>query len=44
MAQLDTWLMRAALVGATACVLAAGLFWLVLTRPVALDEALARLQ
>lgn len=42
MAQLDTWLMRAALVGATACVLAAGLFWLVLTRPVAVAMVLER--
>lgn len=42
MARLDTWLMRLALVGVTAGVLAAGLFWLLLTRPVAVAMLLER--
>jgi hypothetical protein len=43
MAQLDKWLVRAAFLGLVATVLAAGLFWLVLTRPVALATVLGRI-
>ena len=42
MTQIDKWLIRLALVGVTACVLAGGLFWLVLTRPVAVAMVLDR--
>ena len=42
MATLDKWLIRAAVLGATAAVLAAGLFWLMLTQPVAMAQALDR--
>lgn len=42
MAHLDRWLVNAALVGATACVVAAGLFWLILSRPVAVAMVLER--
>ena len=43
MAQLDKWLMRAAVLGLAATVLAAGLFWLLLTRPVAVATVLGRI-
>jgi hypothetical protein len=42
MAHLDKWLVRAAILGATAAVLGAGLFWLVLTQPVALAAIIER--
>jgi hypothetical protein len=42
MTHLDKWLVRAAILGAAATVLAAGLFWLVLTRPVAIAIVLDR--
>ena len=42
MAKLDKWLMRMAIVGVTTAVLAAGLLWLVLTRPVAVAMVLDR--
>jgi hypothetical protein len=43
MATLDKWLIRTAILGGTAAVVAAGLFWLVLTRPVAVASVLDRL-
>lgn len=43
MTQLDKWLVRAAILGGTAAVLAAGLFWLLLTRPVAVATVLQQL-
>jgi hypothetical protein len=43
MAQLDKWLVRAAVLGLVATVLAAGLFWLLLTRPVAMAAVLGRI-
>jgi hypothetical protein len=43
MATLDKWLIRTAILGGTAAVVAAGLFWLVLTRPVALASVLDRI-
>jgi hypothetical protein len=43
MAKLDTWLVRAAILGGTAAVLAGGLFWLLLTRPVAMATVLGRI-
>jgi len=43
MAALDKWLTRMAIVGAAAGVAAGALFWLVLTRPVALAALLDRL-
>jgi hypothetical protein len=43
MAHLDKWLIRAAILGLVATVLAAGLFWLALTRPVAMAAALGRI-
>ena len=42
MGQLDKWLVRAAILGGVATVLAAGLFWLLLTRPVAMAIVLGR--
>jgi hypothetical protein len=39
-AQLDKWLVRAAIFGATAAVIGAAIFWLLLTRPVAMAIAL----
>jgi len=42
MAQLDKWLMRAAVFGAVAAMIGAGVFWLVLTQPVALALSLDR--
>ena len=42
MAQLDKWLVRGAIFGTTAAVIGAAIFWLVLTRPVALAMALDR--
>ena len=42
MAQLDKWLMRAAILGGATAVVAAGLFWLVVTRPVAVALVLDR--
>ena len=42
MATLDKWLVRAAILGATVAVIAAVLFWLVLTQPVALARVLDR--
>lgn len=42
MGHLDKWLVRAAILGAAATVLAAGLFWLLLTRPVAVAVVLDR--
>jgi hypothetical protein len=41
--ELDKWLTRLAIVGAAAGVAAGALFWLVLTRPVALAALLDRL-
>ena len=41
-AQLDKWLVRLAIIGAAAAVIGAGLFWLVLTQPVALAGLLDR--
>jgi len=43
MAQLDKWLIRAAILGGAAAVLAGGLFWLLVTRPVAMATMLGRL-
>jgi hypothetical protein len=43
MAHLDRWLMRAAILGVTATLLAGGLFWLLLTRPVAVATVLGRI-
>jgi hypothetical protein len=43
MATLDKWLIRTAILGGTAAVAAAGLFWLVLTRAVALASILDRI-
>ena len=43
MATLDKWLIRTAILGGTAGLVAAGLFWLVLTRPVALASVLERI-
>lgn len=43
MTQLDKWLVRTAILGGTAALLAAGLFWLLLTRPVAVATVLQRL-
>ena len=40
MARLNKWLVRAAIIGATAAALAAGLFYLLLTRPVAVATVL----
>jgi hypothetical protein len=42
MAQLDKWLVRAAFLGLAATVLAGALFWLLLTRPVAMATVLGR--
>jgi hypothetical protein len=42
MAHLDKWLVRAAILGAAAAALAGGLFWLVLTQPVALATIIER--
>ena len=42
MAHLDKWLVRAAILGAAAAALGAGLFWLVLTQPVALATIIER--
>jgi hypothetical protein len=44
MSTAEKWVTTMAVFGLTAGVLAAGLLWMVLTRPVALAEALARLQ
>lgn len=44
MTRTDKWLTAVAVFGMAAGALAAGLFWMVLTRPVALVEALGRLQ
>jgi hypothetical protein len=44
MSRTDKWLATMAVFGVTAGALAAGLLWMVLTRPVALVDALARLQ
>jgi hypothetical protein len=43
MQHLDKWLVRAAILGGVAAVLAAGLFWLLLTRPVAVASVLERM-
>ena len=43
MATLDKWLTRLAIVGAAAGLIAGALFWLVLTRPVALAALLDRI-
>jgi hypothetical protein len=43
MASLDKWLTRVAILGAVAGVAAGALFWLVLTRPVALAAVLDRI-
>ena len=43
MATLDKWLTRMAIVAAAAGVAAGALFWLVLTRPVALAAVLDRI-
>jgi hypothetical protein len=40
MTQLDKWLIRAAILGGTATILAAGLVWLLVTRPVAVATVL----
>jgi hypothetical protein len=42
MAQLDKWLVRAAIFGSAATIVGAAIFWLVLTQPVALAAALGR--
>ncbi len=42
MTRRDKWLVRAAILGGVATLLAAGVFWLVLTRPVALAMVLDR--
>jgi TRAP-type C4-dicarboxylate transport system permease small subunit len=44
MSRTEKWLTAMVVFGMTAGVLAAGLLWMVLTHPVALVEALARLQ
>jgi hypothetical protein len=44
MSKTEKWLTAMAVFGMTAGALAAGLLWMVLTRPVALVEALGRLQ
>ncbi len=41
-AQLDKWLVRMAIVGAAAAAIGVGLFWLVLTQPVALAKVIER--
>ena len=41
-AQLDKWLVRLAIIGAAAAAIGAGLFWLVLTQPLALASFLER--
>jgi hypothetical protein len=43
MAHLEKWLVRAAILGGTAAVVAVGLLWLLLTRPVAVAAVLGRL-
>jgi hypothetical protein len=43
MSRMEKWLATLALCGAAAGALAAGLLWMVFTRPVALVEALNRL-
>ena len=43
MSHLNKWLVRAAILGGTAAVLAAGLFYLLLTRPVAVASVLEQL-
>ena len=43
MASLDKWLTRLAILGAAAAVVAGTLFWLVLTRPVAVADLLHRI-
>jgi hypothetical protein len=40
MAHLNKWMVGAAIIGTTAAVLAAGLFYLLLTRPVAVASVL----
>ena len=42
MTKANRWLVLVAIVGATAAVVAAGLFWLVLTRPIAVAQALGQ--
>ena len=44
MSRTEKWLTTMAVFGMTAGALALGLLWMVLTRPVALVEALGRLQ
>jgi len=43
MATLERWLVRAAILGGSAAAVAAGLLWLMLTRPVAVAAVLGRL-
>ena len=43
MARLNKWLVGAAILGATAAVLAAGIFYLLLTRPVAVASVLEQM-
>ena len=43
MASLDKWLVRAGILGATAAIAAATVFWLVLTRPVAVASVLDKI-
>ena len=43
MARLNKWLVGAAILGATAAALAAGLFYLLLTRPVAVATVLEQM-
>ena len=43
MARMNRWLVGAAILGATAAALAAGLFYLLLTRPVAVASALEQM-
>jgi hypothetical protein len=43
MTHLNKWLIRAAILGGTAAVIAAGLFYLLLTRPVAVATVLQQL-
>jgi len=43
MSQLNKWMVRAAILGGTAAVLAGGLFYLLLTRPVAVATVLEQM-